>query len=68
MGLEDGEVIQHSNDRPNLCGTCSEKVEENNFGVRKAFIWSMNDVMNAHVRVGFSKEGRQRIYTGAFKK
>jgi preprotein translocase subunit SecA len=44
MGLEEGEVIQHSMMTKSIERT--EKVEENNFGVRKRLL-EYDDVMNA---------------------
>jgi preprotein translocase subunit SecA len=53
MGLEEGEVIQHSDD-DKIYRTRTEKVEENNFGVRKRLL-EYDDVMNAQREVIYKR-------------
>ncbi len=53
MGIEDGEVIQHSM-ITNSIERAQKKVEENNFGVRKRLL-EYDDVMNSQRSVIYSK-------------
>jgi preprotein translocase subunit SecA len=53
MGIEDGEVIQHSM-ITNSIERAQKKVEENNFGVRKRLL-EYDDVMNSQRTVIYSK-------------
>jgi len=53
MGIEDGEVIQHSM-ITNSIERAQKKVEENNFGVRKRLL-EYDDVMNSQRNVIYSK-------------
>ena len=54
MGLEDGEVIQHSMINKSI--ERAQKVEENNFGIRKRLL-EYDDVMNQQREVIYKKEG-----------
>jgi len=53
MGLEDGEVIQHSMMTKSI-ERAQKKVEENNFGVRKRLL-EYDDVMNAQREVVYKR-------------
>ncbi len=53
MGIEDGEVIQHSM-ITNSIERAQKKVEENNFGIRKRLL-EFDDVMNSQRSVIYSK-------------
>ena len=53
MGLEDGEVIQHSMITKSI-ERAQQKVEENNFGVRKRLL-EYDDVMNSQREVVYKK-------------
>jgi preprotein translocase subunit SecA len=53
MGIEDGEVIQHSM-ITNSIERAQKKVEENNFGIRKRLL-EYDDVMNSQRTVIYSK-------------
>ncbi|RYG01935.1 MAG: preprotein translocase subunit SecA, partial [Chitinophagaceae bacterium] len=53
MGIEDGEVIQHSMITKSI-ERAQKKVEENNFGVRKKLL-EYDDVMNSQRSVIYSK-------------
>src|ERR1700743_2236238 len=53
MGIEEGEVIQHSM-RPSFIERAQKKVEENNFGIRKRLL-EYDDVMNSQRTVIYSK-------------
>lgn len=53
MGLEDGEVIQHSMITKSI-ERAQKKVEENNFGIRKRLL-EYDDVMNSQRTVIYSK-------------
>ncbi|MFD1628808.1 preprotein translocase subunit SecA [Pseudopedobacter beijingensis] len=53
MGIEDGEVIQHSM-ITNSIERAQKKVEENNFGIRKRLL-EYDDVMNSQRSVIYSK-------------
>src|SRR6056300_1490347 len=55
MGLEDGEVIQHSMMTKSI-ERAQKKVEENNFGVRKRLL-EYDDVMNAQREVIYKRRG-----------
>ncbi len=53
MGLEDGEVIQHSMVTKSI-ERAQKKVEENNFGIRKRLL-EYDDIMNSQREVVYSK-------------
>ena len=53
MGLEDGEVIQHSMMTKSI-ERAQKKVEENNFGIRKRLL-EYDDVMNAQREVIYKR-------------
>src|SRR6202012_1254722 len=53
MGIEEGEVIQHSM-ISNSIERAQKKVEENNFGIRKRLL-EYDDVMNSQRTVIYSK-------------
>ncbi|MBK5285481.1 MAG: SEC-C domain-containing protein, partial [Bacteroidia bacterium] len=53
MGIEEGEVIQHSM-ITNSIGRAQKKVEENNFGIRKRLL-EYDDVMNSQREVIYTK-------------
>src|ERR1700680_460530 len=53
MGIEEGEVIQHSMITSSI-ERAQRKVEENNFGIRKRLI-EYDDVMNAQREVVYTK-------------
>ncbi len=53
MGLEEGEVIQHSMISKSI-ERAQKKVEENNFGVRKRLL-EYDDVMNAQREVVYKR-------------
>ena len=53
MGLEEGEVIQHSMMTKTI-ERAQKKVEENNFGIRKRFL-EYDDVMNAQREVVYKR-------------
>src|SRR5690606_15752331 len=53
MGIEDGEVIQHSMITKSI-ERAQKKVEENNFGIRKRLL-EYDDVMNSQRSVIYSK-------------
>src|SRR3569832_348148 len=53
MGIEEGEVIQHSMITASI-ERAQKKVEENNFGIRKRLI-EYDDVMNAQREVIYTK-------------
>ena len=59
MGLEDGEVIQHSM-ISNSIERAQKKVEENNFGIRKRLL-EYDDVMNSQREVIYKKR-RHALY------
>ncbi|MGV3539924.1 MAG: preprotein translocase subunit SecA, partial [Rufibacter sp.] len=59
MGLEEGEVIQHSM-ITNSIERAQKKVEENNFGIRKRLL-EYDDVMNAQREVVY-KRRRNALY------
>jgi preprotein translocase subunit SecA len=59
MGLEEGEVIQHSMITSSI-ERAQRKVEENNFGIRKRLI-EYDDVMNSQREVVYTKR-RHAIY------
>src|SRR5205814_5223754 len=59
MGVEEGEVIQHSMITSSI-ERAQRKVEENNFGIRKRLI-EYDDVMNAQREVIYTKR-RHAIY------
>ena len=54
MGLEEGEVIQHSMITKSI-ERAQKKVEENNFGIRKRLL-EYDDAMNAQRTVIYKKE------------
>src|SRR3546814_8184296 len=53
MGVEDGEVIQHSMMTKSI-ERAQKKVEENNFGIRKRLL-EYDDVMNAQREVVYKR-------------
>lgn len=59
MGLEDGEVIQHSMISKSI-ERAQKKVEENNFGIRKRLL-EYDDVMNSQREVVY-KQRRHALY------
>lgn len=59
LGLEDGEVIQHSMISKSI-ERAQKKVEENNFGIRKRLL-EYDDVMNAQREVVYKKR-RHALY------
>ncbi|MCB0379983.1 MAG: SEC-C domain-containing protein, partial [Flavobacteriales bacterium] len=59
MGLEDGEVIQHSMVTKSI-ERAQKKVEENNFGIRKRLL-EYDDIMNSQREVVYTKR-RNALY------
>jgi preprotein translocase subunit SecA len=59
MGLEEGEVIQHSMITKSI-ERAQKKVEENNFGIRKRLL-EYDDVMNSQREVIYTKR-RHALY------
>ena len=59
MGLEEGEVIQHSMMTKSI-ERAQKKVEENNFGIRKRLL-EYDDVMNAQREVIYKTQKHQKV-------
>ena len=59
MGLEEGEVIQHSM-ITNSIERAQKKVEENNFGIRKRLL-EYDDVMNAQREVIYRRRNNSYL-------